>query len=139
MTLAAASGEGTEKTFAVERCRSYRDRLVLKLEGIDGPEDVESLRGRLLLAPADEVPALPEGEHYVARLVGLEVVDERGAILGRIADVVETGGADLLVVEDGRGGEILVPLAERYVRVVDERNGRVTVALPDGWIEEGGS
>jgi 16S rRNA processing protein RimM len=118
--------------FDVERSRAYRDRLVLKLKGVDDPTRADALKGRWVLAPVEQVPALPPGVYWVERLVGLEVVDERRGLLGRVEDVAPTGGVDLLVVREPRGGEILVPLAESIVIGIDESAGRVTVRLPEG-------
>ena len=125
----------------VEWARSYKDRLVLKLRGVDGAEAAHRLRGRWVFAPPEEVPALPEGVHYVARIVGLAVKDDSLGTLGRVVDVTGTGGASLLVVEDEDGKEILVPFARDIVRGVSERDGVVYVRLPEGLVglnREGG-
>ena len=122
--------------FEVESARGYRDRLVLKLVGIDAPGEVEARRGWWILAPPEEVPELPPGTWYVERLRGLQVVDARRGVLGRVGDVLETGGVDLLVVEGGAGGELLVPLAETIVKEVREDLGTIQVDLPEGLAED---
>lgn len=119
----------------VEASRAYRDRLVLKLGGIDDPSSVEAWRGGWILAPADEVPDLPAGEHFVERLRGLRVTDEVLGDLGAVVDVIATGGADLLVVE-GRRGEILVPFVGEIVREVREGEGTIRTRVPAGLVEE---
>lgn len=124
------------ETFEVESARSYRDRLVLKLKGLDSANAVEARRGGWILAPEDEVPDLPAGTFYVERLRGLRVEDARRGPLGRVADVLETGGADLLVVEDGRGGELLIPFAGAIVKEVQAAEGCILVDLPEGLVEE---
>ncbi len=130
--LVADPAEAAEtRRYQVERARGYRDRLVLKLRGVDDATAADALRGRWIVAPADEVPELPPGEHFVARVVGLRVVDERGAILGTVRDVQATGGTDLLVVEASDGEEILVPLASEFVLAIDRSEGTVRVTLPE--------
>ncbi|MBZ5640375.1 MAG: ribosome maturation factor RimM [Acidobacteriia bacterium] len=125
---------GEPARFEVERSRAYRDRLVLKLKGVDDPSRADSLKGRWILAPAEQVPVLPKGVYWVERLMALEVIDERGESLGRVEDVIPTGGVDLLVVRDPGGGEILVPLADSIVLEIDEPAGRVRVSLPEGLV-----
>lgn len=117
---------------AVETGRAYRDRLVLKLQGIDDAGAAAALRGRWIFAPADRVPALPEGEHWVVRLIGLAVVSDAGEPLGRVEDVIETGGTDLLEIVDEKGGRHLVPMAKEIVLEIDEAGGRIRIAPPDG-------
>lgn len=119
----------------VSACRAYRDRLVLKLEGVDSPTAAAELGGMAVFAPADEVPALPDGEYWMARLRGMDVVDPRGGHLGRVEDVLETGGTDLLSVKDDAGREVLVPLARQIVLAVSEDARSIVVDLPEGLAE----
>ncbi len=125
------------RDYDVESARAYGDRLVLKLRGIDSASEADRLKGYWILAPGNEVPALPEGVFYVARLVGLEAFGEEGEHLGKVTDVVETGGTDLLVVAGADGEELLIPMASSIVLGIDEAAGRLTVRLPEGLREAG--
>ena len=136
LTRVAIGKEGSEdepRDYEVEHIRTYRDRLVLKVRGVDDPGAAETLRGFRVLAHGDEVPDPGEGRHYMAWLVGLEVVDhDSGERLGKVVDVTETGGCDLLVVEEKDGHELLVPVATEIVRQVDQDGARIAVRLPEG-------
>ena len=124
------------RLYHVERSRAYRDRLVLKLRGVDDPNAAESLRGCEVAVPEEEAPALPSGAHYVAKLVGLEVYDEAGERLGRVRDVMPTGGTDVLIVDvpGGTDGEdeLMIPLARSIVLEIAEGEGCIRVRLPEG-------
>lgn len=133
--LADPADPGGARKYQVERARGYRDRLVLKLRGVDDAGTAGALRGRWILAPGEEVPELPSGVHFVERIVGLRVIDERGASLGKVADVEATGGTDLLVLEGNDGEEILVPLASEFVASIDTTEGLVRVRLPEGLVD----
>jgi 16S rRNA processing protein RimM len=131
--------DGTERTFVVESSRAYRDRLVLKLEGLDDGNAAARLRGGLVLVARGDAPAPQEGEYYLAELVGLVVVDADGQRLGRVEEVITTGGTEVLCVrgsadpavpEGGQGPELLVPLAREFVRSVDLDAGRIEVEVP---------
>lgn len=138
------SQDGAEgRFFEVEASRAYRDRLVLKLEGVDAAGEAEALRGRRLMAREADAPRLPDGVYYTARLIGMEVRDESGRFIGRVRDVTSTGGADLLVIRGDTAGEddteepreILIPLAREIVIEVREDEGRMTVRPPEGLLE----
>jgi 16S rRNA processing protein RimM len=116
----------------VESARAYRDRLVLKLAGVDDASEAAALRGCDVLAEAEDVPPLPQDVYWVERLVGARVKDAALGDIGRVTDVVETGGVDLLVVKDGDGVETLVPLVREFVTEIDEASGTILLALPDG-------
>ena len=136
LVLADSETERTGERYAVEAARSYGDRLVLKLAGVENADAAAALKGRFVVVEADSVPALPDGEVYQDRLIGMRVV-ESGRTIGRVVDVMETAGSDLLVVEgpeDGRG-EVLIPFVAPIVRDVDEERGAVSVCLPAGLLE----
>jgi 16S rRNA processing protein RimM len=134
VTLRRPGGEEMESR-EVAAARAYGDRLVLKFRGIDDASAAERLRGFEVEAPADEVPGLPPGVYWVARLVGARVVEADGREIGRVADVVETGGVDLLRVTGAGGREILVPLARAFVTSIDEASMTIRVSLPEGLYE----
>ena len=123
---------GNRERFEIVGARAYGDRLVLAFRGVEDAAAAERLRGRTVLAPEEEVPELPEGRYYLARLLGLDVFEEDGTGVGRVEDVMEAGGNEVLVVVDETGDEILVPLVREIVLEVDENEGRVTVRLPRG-------
>jgi 16S rRNA processing protein RimM len=128
----ARAGEGAFR--AVEHSRAYRDRLVVKLEGVNDATAAAALRRREVFVAREDAPALPPGVHWADRLLGLEVVEAGGRALGRVVGLLATGGADLLRVETGEGeaGELLIPMAREIVVDIDEAAGRISVRLPPG-------
>ena len=92
----------------------------------------ESGPGSEVAAPAEDVPRLPLGVYWVEHLVGAQVMDAALGDIGRVKDVVETGGVDLLLVEDSGGVETLVPLVGEFVTAIDEASGTIRLSLPEG-------
>jgi len=86
--------------------------------------DLRVPRGSLLEVPRDALPPTAEGEYYTFELVGLEVVEEGGRSLGRVAAVVPGVANDSLELEGGA----LLPLVEACVRDVDLGGQRILVA-----------
>jgi 16S rRNA processing protein RimM len=128
-------GSAGQRFYEVENSRAYRDRLVLKLKGIDDANRAAGLRGDRVQVARAEAPELPEDEHYVAELVGMQVVDESGREIGRVEGVVGAGDADVLRVvsgenEEDEAEELLIPLAARYVLDIDVARRRIEVRVP---------
>jgi 16S rRNA processing protein RimM len=146
--IGADDGKGG-KLYEVESSRAYRDRLVLKLEGVDRAHDAEALRGQTVRARDEDAPRLPEDVYYVDRLIGMRARLEDGSELGRVVDLIRTGGADLLVIrtppaspadsdeeEDERDSrEVMIPLARQIVIEVSQAEGFITVRPPEGLLE----
>ena len=83
-------------------------------------------RGAELAVPRATLPSLgAEDEFYVFQLVGLSVEEESGRLLGRVREVLEYPGNDVLELDSGAS----LPLVEACVRKVDLAGGRIVVAV----------
>lgn len=125
VTLKLPSGELTPKR--VLSARPHGAFVRVELEGVSRVEDSDLLRGSVICVPRSVLPALEEGEYYLADLVGLEARDADGKPVGRVIDIIEYPAACCLVVES-EDGTREVPDIERYVLEVRVADGVVTVA-----------
>ena len=83
-------------------------------------------RGAELAVARTTLPSLTdEDEFYVFQLVGLSVEEEGGRLLGRVREVLEYPGNDVLELDSGAS----LPLVEACVRQVDLAGGRIVVAV----------
>ncbi len=117
-----------QEPWAVRRIHPLPEgkEAIVRLVEITTPEDAAALRGRRVWVDREALPPLPEGELYHYELIGLDVVDEAGAPLGRLAEIIETGANDVYVVR-GTGGELLLPAINEVILAIDLENGRMTV------------
>jgi 16S rRNA processing protein RimM len=122
---------GGSREVVVQSCWPHKGRFVLKLEGVDSIDEAEGYRGLELRIGEEDLAALPQGSYYHHQLKGLRVEDPEGRSLGVAADLLETGGDSPVVVVRGPRGELLIPLAEAFVRRVDLPGGRLVVAVPE--------
>jgi 16S rRNA processing protein RimM len=122
---------GGSREVKVQSCWPHKGRFVLKLEGVDSIDEAEGYRGLELRIGEEDLAALPQGSYYHHQLKGLRVEDPEGRNLGVAADLMETGGGSPVVVVRGPRGELLIPLAEAFVRAVDLGAGRMVVAVPE--------
>ena len=114
--------------------RFQHGRPVIALEGIDTMTDAEALAGAELRVSADELVPLPQGTFYRHDLVGCEVQDTEGRLLGRVASVEGPIEMSRLVV-DAPHGEVLIPLVADICVEIDPQAKRIRVAAPEGLIE----
>jgi 16S rRNA processing protein RimM len=114
----------------VTSCWPHKGRYVLKLEGVDSISDAERYRGLELRIPESELAPLPPGSYYHYQLVGLRVQDPDGCAVGTVESILDAGAAPVLVVR-GAGGEVLIPLAEAFVKRVDLAGGVLVAEAPE--------
>jgi len=106
----------------VASSRPNQHRYVIRFEGVDDRNAAELLRNKTV--EAEPLADAPEGEFWVHELVGSEVRDRGGAVLGSVIAVEANPAHDLLVLDGGA----LVPM----VFVVSSQDGVVVVDPPDG-------
>lgn len=102
--------------------------VLLKFKGVDDREAAKALVGKEIWLPEDQIIELPENEYFVHDLIGLNVFDTEGNLLGRLEDVMLMAGNDVYVVR-GERGEILIPAVEEFIREVDLKGGKIVVRL----------
>lgn len=112
--------------------RRHGGRWLLWLEGIDSREKAESLRGHEIALPLADVPPLPEGTYYHWQILGLRVVSDEGASLGRVVEILKTGANDVYVVRDEAGEEMLIPAIHSVILEVDLDDHEIKVHLIPG-------
>jgi 16S rRNA processing protein RimM len=107
----------------VRRADALAPGAALHLAGVTTREAAETLRGAKVYAADADLPPLEEGSYYYHELRGLPVLNADGEPLGEVADVLDAGHQDLLLVRHA-GGEDFLPLQAPYVTVQPGESGR---------------
>ncbi len=123
--------EDGSRSFKVKLTRPVAGGLGARLSGVATKEDADSLKGTTLWVSRDRLPAAGDDEFYHADLIGLEVRDTGGALLGRVSAVHNHGAGDLLEVA-GPDGTLLLPFTKATVPTVDLATGRIVADPPEG-------
>lgn len=92
------------------------------LEGCATPEDVEKYRGQAVYIDRVHAAKLPKGMVYIVDLIGCEAVDETGAVIGVLTDVLQHGPVDTYVFKTPKGVMMAPALKAAFPEVdVDAR------------------
>lgn len=114
--------------------RFQQGRPIIGFEGVESMSDAELLAGLELRLPAEALGALPERTFYHHDLVGCEVSDRSGTVLGQVASVEGPMERSRLVVAGPRG-EIQIPLNDAFCPSIDTAARRIVVDPPPGLVE----
>mgnify|MGYP000091359198 CR=1 FL=1 len=130
---APLSNEDGSRQFSVTLTRPINNGFAARLGGVKTKEEADALKGVKLFAERDQLPDLPDDEFYHADLIGLEVFDTGGTLLGRVKAVMNHGAGDILeVTTTGNSGSVLVPFTLEIVPTVDLTAGRIVADPPEG-------
>lgn len=116
---------GDERRVAVRNTRPGPKAILMELDGVEGREAAEALRGVAVCVPRSALPPADEDEFYFVDLVGL-AVREGEAIIGTVTEVVEYPSADCLRVELD-AGHVEIPMMPQWIVEVDLEAGEITV------------
>jgi 16S rRNA processing protein RimM len=125
--------DGQERV--IQSARVQDGTVLLKLEGVTDRDMAESLRNAQLMIKAADAVQLPKGEFYWHQVIGLTVQDvTSNALLGTVADILETGANDVYVVKTPDGKELLVPAIKDVVKDINPTEGKLLIAPLPGMI-----
>ena len=120
---------GTVK-LTIRQAREHSDTVVAWADQVDDRAAAEALKGARIFIPRADFPTASEDEFYWVDLLGLEVVNREGLLLGQVQDLLSTGPQTVLVLnaeQDGKHVERMIPFVSQYVDGVDLPRRRITV------------
>lgn len=119
-----------EKPMRAESCRVQKTCVLIQFDGVDDVDAARALCGKTLYIDREDA-ALPAGSVFVQDLIGLRVLDQNGAEVGAITEVIQLPKHDVYVVR-GSGGEYQIPAVKEFVKKTDLAAGTMDVVLIEG-------
>jgi 16S rRNA processing protein RimM len=133
-TVFGVSPDGETSELEIEKFWFQKNRIVLKFAGIDSIEKAEGFRNYEICIPETEAVKLEEDEFFDWELEDCAVETVEGENIGRVKEVLRTGGTEILVVA-GAEKEFLIPFAETICTEVDLENKLIKIDAPEGLLE----
>ena len=123
--------DGKRENFSVEWINIKSQKIILKLEGINDPNQALPLKGLYLDKPFDRSYKLPDDEYYIFDLIGLKVKTADNPCLGEVTDVLTLPANDVYVVRDG-SKEYLIPAIKDVIKKIDLDQEYILIEPIDG-------
>jgi len=117
-------GEDWKETL-VAAAKTQNDRLVARFAGVVDRNVAAALTGCEVAVPRELLPQIRNNEFYWADLIGLKVTNAEHEF-GRVAQIVQTGANDVLVVER-TNKQTLIPFIAAAIKKVDLAAGVIEV------------
>lgn len=110
----------------LEQGKTHGKGLVVKLAGMDDRDQAAALQQQDIAIAREQLPPLAGDSYYWTDLEGLKVQTLKGAVLGTLDHLFETGANDVMVVKGER--ERLIPwIRGQVVMKVDMKAGCIEV------------
>ena len=109
--------------------RVHKDMLIVQFEGVEDVSTAMALKDKVVtFARADA--KLPEGRFFIADILGARVVDEAGAEVGRLTEVLDLPAGQVYVVQGE--SEHTIPNRPEFILGVDTDSGLIRVHMIEG-------
>ena len=124
--------DGVERK--IQGCKFQKDRVIVKIEGIDSIEEAEKYKNKYIEIPREYAVPLEEDTYYIADIIGCNVYDTEGKSLGEVYDVIQTKNNDVYWIRKPK--ELLIPVLLDIVTDIDVENRKITIKPVGEWQDE---
>lgn len=114
----------------VRSARTHKGNVIASLDGFDDVNAAMTLKNKIVYLSRSDAK-LPEGQFFLADLIGLPVFDaDTGKELGILEDILTPSIQKVYVVRGQR--EILIPAVEQFIIETNLESGYIKVRLIEG-------
>ena len=99
--------DGVKGNINIDKFSKSGKNYILKVESLDSIEEIERLKNKEIFIKSEDLPKLKENEFYWKDLIGMEVRQIDGTVIGVVVEIIETGSDDVLVVEKNNKKELI--------------------------------
>lgn len=122
------------KNYIIENRKYQKDRVILKLQGIDSIEETAKIRNKYIEIERKDVVELPDDTYFISDIIGCRVIDTDEFEYGKVFDVIQTKNNDVYWVKGKK--EILIPVLKEIVTDINVDEGVITIRPSGEWQDE---
>ena len=126
--------EGILNALNIISINNSKNCWIILFDEIHSRNDAEVIKGCRLLLPDNHLRPLEANEFFLHKIIGCRVEDQKGRILGKITDILETGANNVYEVSDG-SSVFLVPDVPHVVLEMNVETKRMVIDPLPGLID----
>lgn len=120
----------------VVSARVHKTLLLLKLKGIDTPEQGDAVRGKILYIDRGDV-SLADGQYFIQDLISLDVFDADSFIYyGKLTEVMRTGANDVYQITSESKKNYLIPAIPDVIQEINLTDGKMLIRPMKGIFDD---
>ena len=118
--------EGILSALNIISINKSKNCWIILFDEIHSRNDAEVIKGCRLLLPDNHLRPLEANEFFLHNIIGCRVEDQKGRILGKITDIMETGANNVYEVSNG-SSVFLVPDVPHVVLEMNVETKRMVI------------
>jgi 16S rRNA processing protein RimM len=129
------TGQEETPTLTISGSKPFKKGLIVQFEELQDRDSADLWRGRYLLAPFSELPALEEDQVYLHDLIGMAVVGINGERLGAVTTFYELPQGIMLDVNTPRGS-VMIPYRPEIIVRTDIQARSIVINDTLGFLDD---
>lgn len=125
-------GKKEQITFTIKSARLHKQFYLLTFDGYEDINLVEKYKGAELKISEDQLFELDENEFYYHEIIGCEVFNSEGKLIGKISEILTPGANDVWVVKTPSKKEVLIPYIESVVKIINIAEKKIVIEEMEG-------
>lgn len=127
--------DALHRRLKIDSVRYLPNGIHVRFAGITDRDSVAQLRNKMIEIDAAERIELPDDVYFHDDLVGCEVADSNGTIIGRVTEVRESTANDLYVVRNADEKELMIPAIDPFIASIDTEEKRISIREIPGLLD----
>lgn len=121
------------KEYHITSARFHKQFVLATFKEIPDRNAAELMAKKEIQVRREDLVELPEGRYYIFDMIGLEVHDTNGNVLGTLTDVLQPGANDVYVVsQDGEPDQLFAAIEDVVLDI--DMDKRIMVVNPPEWV-----
>jgi 16S rRNA processing protein RimM len=118
------------QSFTVKKTRAHKKGFIVKADEINDRNESDIYKGAAFYIKKDHLETQEGEKIYLKEVEGFEVFD-KGNRVGKVSGFSSNNAQDLLLI-----GEIEIPFVPQFVSVIDWKNKKIEMDLPEGLVDQ---
>lgn len=120
--------------YFIEKIQIKNNKAIIKLKDVLTPEIAEMFVNAEIFLPLDQLPKLTGNNFYYHDIIGYTIIDKTYGSIGKVEKVLDLPQQAILQIKY-KNKEILVPITDEIIKIVDRNNKQIKIEAPEGLIE----
>ena len=126
--------EGLPVPYFIQSIHILNKKATISFQDVDSLEKAQSISKKEIYLPLSELPVLTGNKFYYHEVKEFDIIDKNHGPIGKVNQVLEyPNQAVLEVLSDGK--EILIPINNEIIKLVDRERKEIQLEAPNGLIE----
>jgi 16S rRNA processing protein RimM len=125
---------GAPVPYFVEEIKLLNNKATILFQDVTTEEQAEKLLKKDMYLPLSELPKLTGNQFYYHEINGMSIIDEEKGLIGVVNEVLEYS-SQAIIQTFFQGKEVLIPISDDIIKLVDRENHRLHLQLPEGLLE----